>query len=56
MRRLADVLSATGCTVLTPAQGRCVDITTLFDLCTYSLGYVRGVALVRETWRSEHRA
>ena len=27
---LADALSAAGCTVLTPAQGRCVDITTRF--------------------------
>ncbi|MFI9819724.1 phosphatase [Streptomyces sp. NPDC052013] len=44
---LADALSAAGCTVLTPAQGRCVDITTRFGLRTYNLGYVRGVALVR---------
>jgi hypothetical protein len=45
---LADALSAAGCTVLTPAQGRCVDITTRFGLRTYNLDYVRGVALVRE--------
>ncbi|WP_405617482.1 phosphatase [Streptomyces sp. NBC_00076] len=45
---LADALSAAGCTVLTPAQGRCVDITTQFGLRTYDLDYVRGVALVRE--------
>ncbi|GAA1414640.1 phosphatase [Streptomyces thermospinosisporus] len=45
---LADALSAAGCTVLTPAQGRCVDITTRFGLRTYNLGYVRGVALVRD--------
>ncbi|MXM62569.1 hypothetical protein GR925_03645 [Streptomyces sp. HUCO-GS316] len=44
---LADALSAAGCTVLTPAQGRCVDITTRFGLRTYNLEYVRGVALVR---------
>ncbi|MEU2288625.1 phosphatase [Streptomyces sp. NPDC013178] len=45
---LADALSAAGCDVLTPAQGRCVDITTRFGLRTYNLDYVRGVALVRE--------
>ncbi|MCX4235926.1 phosphatase [Streptomyces ortus] len=45
---LADVLSAAGCTVLTPAHGNCVDITTRFGLRTYNLDYVRGVALVRE--------
>ncbi|WP_307539358.1 phosphatase [Streptomyces sp. V3I8] len=45
---LADALSAAGCTVLTPAYGRCVDITTRFGLRTYNLAYVRGVALVRE--------
>jgi hypothetical protein len=44
---LADALSAAGCTVLTPAQGRCVDITTRFGLRTYNLDYVRGVGLVR---------
>ncbi|MFD9720477.1 phosphatase [Streptomyces sp. NPDC059076] len=44
---LADALSATGCLVLTPAQGRCVDITTRFGVRTYNLEYVRGVALVR---------
>ncbi|MFI8193087.1 phosphatase [Streptomyces sp. NPDC085946] len=44
---LADALSAAGCTVLTPAQGRCVDITTRFGLRTHHLAYVRGVALVR---------
>ncbi|MFF3333451.1 phosphatase [Streptomyces sp. NPDC002888] len=45
---LADALSAAGCTVLTPAQGRCVDITTRFGLRTYNLDYVRGVAFVRD--------
>ncbi|MFD7709154.1 phosphatase [Streptomyces sp. NPDC059785] len=45
---LADALSAAGCTVLTPAQGDRVDITTRFGLRTYNLDYVRGVALVRE--------
>ncbi|MFE4670392.1 phosphatase [Streptomyces sp. NPDC056716] len=44
---LADALSAAGCAVLTPAQGRCVDITTRFGLRTYNLDYVRGVAFVR---------
>ncbi|MFH9062457.1 phosphatase [Streptomyces coeruleorubidus] len=44
---LADALSAAGCEVLTPAQGRCVDITTRFGLRTHNLDYVRGVALVR---------
>ncbi|MFJ6524755.1 phosphatase [Streptomyces longwoodensis] len=46
--RLADALSAGGCVVLTPAQGRCVDITTRFGLRTYNLAYVRGVGFVRE--------
>ena len=45
---LADALSAAGCTVLTPAQGSSVDITTRFGLRTYNLDYVRGVAFVRE--------
>ncbi|WBO64650.1 phosphatase [Streptomyces camelliae] len=45
---LADALSAVGCEVLTPAQGRCVDILTRFGLRTHRLDYVRGVALVRE--------
>ncbi|MFC8373657.1 MULTISPECIES: phosphatase [unclassified Streptomyces] len=44
---LADALSAVGCAVLTPAQGRCVDITTRFGLRTCNLDYVRGVGLVR---------
>jgi len=43
----ADALSAAGCTVLTPAHGRRVDITTRFGLRTHNLEYVRGVALVR---------
>ncbi|MFF2217721.1 phosphatase [Streptomyces antibioticus] len=46
--RLADALSAAGCTVLTLAQGRSVDITTRFGLRTHHLDYVRGVAVVRE--------
>ncbi|MGW0999439.1 phosphatase [Streptomyces sp. NPDC002523] len=45
---LADALSAAGCEVLTPAQGRRVDILTRFGLRTHHLDYVRGVALVRE--------
>ncbi|MFF0463428.1 phosphatase [Streptomyces mexicanus] len=44
---LAGALSAAGCSVLTPAQGRCVDITTRFGLRTFLIDYVRGVALVR---------
>ncbi|MCC5032014.1 phosphatase [Streptomyces sp. WAC 00631] len=46
---LAAALSAAGCTVLSPAQGRCVDITTRFGLRIHRIDYVRGVALVRET-------
>ncbi|MFJ9925533.1 phosphatase [Streptomyces misionensis] len=46
---LADALSAAGCEVLTPAQGRCVDILTRFGLRTHRIDYVRRVALVRET-------
>ncbi|BFO14178.1 hypothetical protein SHKM778_05660 [Streptomyces sp. KM77-8] len=38
---LADALSAAGCAVLTPAQGRSVDITTRFGLRTHNLDYVR---------------
>ncbi|MFF9567006.1 phosphatase [Streptomyces sp. NPDC014685] len=45
---LADAMSAAGCPVLTPAQGRCIDITTRFGVRTFSLDYVRGVAMVRE--------
>ncbi|WP_189821393.1 phosphatase [Streptomyces finlayi] len=45
---LADAMSAAGCEVLTPAQGKRVDITTRFGVRTYNLDYVRGVALVRE--------
>ncbi|MGW2282918.1 phosphatase [Streptomyces sp. NPDC001770] len=45
---LADALSAAGCTVLTPARGRSVDITTRFGVRPHRLDYVRGVAFVRE--------
>ncbi|UYQ63644.1 phosphatase [Streptomyces peucetius] len=45
---LADAVSAAGCSVLTPAQGRCVDITTRFGVRPYRLEYVRGVALLSE--------
>ncbi|WP_328900809.1 phosphatase [Streptomyces sp. NBC_00441] len=45
---LADALSSAGCPVLTPAQGRCIDITTRFGVRAYHLDYVQGVALVRE--------
>ncbi|MCN9241221.1 phosphatase [Streptomyces sp. RY43-2] len=48
---LADALSTAGCAVLTPAHGRCIDITTRFGLRTYALDYVRGVAFVRKTGR-----
>ncbi|WP_031085113.1 phosphatase [Streptomyces sp. NRRL WC-3549] len=45
---LADALSASGCAVLTPAQGRSVDISTRFGVRPCTLDYVEGVALVRE--------
>ncbi|MDR3084017.1 MAG: phosphatase, partial [Streptomyces sp.] len=48
---LADALSTAGCTVLTPAHGRRVDITTRFGLRTHHLDYVRGVAFVRKAGR-----
>ncbi|MCQ4081190.1 phosphatase [Streptomyces sp. RB6PN25] len=44
---LASALSAVGCRVLTPAYGRCVDISTRFGLRTHTLDYVQGVAVVR---------
>ncbi len=44
---LASALSAAGCRILTPGQGRCVDITTRFGVRMYQLAYVRGVAMVR---------
>lgn len=46
---LADALSAAGCPVLTPAYGVRVDIATRFGVRTRALGYVRGVAMLRET-------
>ncbi|MEV6108440.1 phosphatase [Streptomyces sp. NPDC051940] len=45
---LAAALSAAGCDVLTPGEGRDVDITTRFGVRTYNLSYVRGVALLRD--------
>ncbi|MGP3983853.1 phosphatase [Streptomyces sp. KR80] len=45
---LAAALSAAGCPVLTPAHGRCVDITTRFGVRTFQLDYARGVALLRK--------
>lgn len=45
---LADALSAAGCRVLAPAPGVPLDITTRFGLRTYEIGYVKGVALVRD--------
>ncbi|GGP92947.1 phosphatase [Streptomyces roseolilacinus] len=44
---LADAMSSAGCLVLTPAQGRCVDMTTRFGVRTLLLDYARGVALMR---------
>ncbi|MFD5181733.1 phosphatase [Streptomyces sp. NPDC058372] len=44
---LAQGVSAAGGQVLTPAQGRSVDITTRFGLRTHRIDYVQGVALVR---------
>ncbi|MGP4004590.1 phosphatase [Streptomyces sp. 8N706] len=44
---LARALSAAGCSVLTPAHGRCIDITTRFGVRTYRLDYAHGVASVR---------
>ncbi|MFI8131409.1 phosphatase [Streptomyces diastaticus] len=44
---LARAVSAAGGHVLTPAQGRSVDITTRFGLRTHRIDYVQGVALVR---------
>ena len=46
---LASSLSAAGCEVLAPAQGRRVDIATRFGVRQCNLSYVRGVALVRGT-------
>ncbi|MEU9119579.1 phosphatase [Streptomyces sp. NPDC048506] len=46
---LADALSSAGCPVLTPAYGVHVDIATQFGVRTRILGYVRGVAMMRET-------
>ncbi|WP_079123287.1 phosphatase [Streptomyces abyssalis] len=45
---LASALSAAGCTLLTSAEGRPVDITTRFGVRTLVLGYARGVALIHE--------
>lgn len=45
---LASALSSAGCTLLTSAEGRRIDITTRFGVRQLSLGYVRGVASVRE--------
>ncbi|MFF3321149.1 phosphatase [Streptomyces sp. NPDC002889] len=50
---LADALSAAGCPVLTPAQGRSVDITTRFGVRTYTVWYVQGVALLCEPGSQE---
>ncbi|MEU2184948.1 phosphatase [Streptomyces thermolilacinus] len=46
---LADAMSSAGCPVLTPAQGRCIDITTRFGVRTHRLVYAHGVALVQES-------
>lgn len=44
---LARALSAAGCTVLTPAYGCHIDISTPFGLRPHTLDYVHGVAIVR---------
>ncbi|MFG3251966.1 phosphatase [Streptomyces sp. NPDC048172] len=46
---LASSLSAAGCEVLAPAQGRRIDIATRFGVRQCNLSYVRGVALVHAT-------
>lgn len=46
---LAEGLSAAGCPVLTPAQGRSIDMTTRFGLRPLRLDYVRRVALVHDS-------
>ncbi|GAA2416687.1 phosphatase [Streptomyces glaucosporus] len=46
---LARGLSAAGCHVLTPAQGRRIDMVTGFGVRPHTLRYVRGVALIRGT-------
>lgn len=45
---LAMALAGTGCPVLTPAQGRFVDMTTEFGVSRHRIRYVRGVASVHE--------
>lgn len=45
---LARALSAAGCPVLTPAQGRRVDMTTRFGVRPHRIRYVQGVALIHE--------
>lgn len=45
---LASALSSAGCTLLTSATGRRIDITTRFGVRTLTLGYARGVALIHE--------
>ena len=44
---LAAALSAAGCSVLTPAYGRCMPVATQFGVRAHRLGYVGGVALAR---------
>ncbi|WP_037912096.1 phosphatase [Actinacidiphila yeochonensis] len=44
---LAAALSAAGCSVLTPAYGRCMRMSTQFGVRPHRLGYVGGVALAR---------
>lgn len=45
---LASALSSAGCTLLTSATGRRIDITTQFGVRTLTLGYARRVALIHE--------
>lgn len=49
---LAAALSAAGCVVLTPGEGRDVDITTRFGVRTYRLDYPGSVAVVSDPNRS----
>ncbi|WP_103501901.1 phosphatase [Streptomyces sp. SM14] len=51
---LAEALSAAGCAVLTPGEGRSVDITTRFGLRLHRLMYVRGVAVARPVESGRH--
>lgn len=51
---LVAALAAAGCPVLTPAQGRSVDMTTEFGVSRHRLHYVRGVASVHREGARPH--